>query len=168
MSTRFLCLGVLALLTLGAGGRQPQREPSGTAARQEPRGSCGTVTGAVAALGPDLIVIRGAEPRPMQLEVGPELAVTVAGRPASREVLAPGMEVRATYQLIDGQPTAVSIDAALLSRPEAARPGSEPPPPPPPRAAPPTSPQEEFQPSPMETSPSPPPYVGPVGPLPLP
>jgi hypothetical protein len=168
MSMRFLSLGVLALLTVGAGGRQPRQEPSGTATRQELRGQCGTVTGAVAALGPDLIVIRGAEPRPMQLEVGPELAVTVAGRPASREVLTPGMEVRATYQLIDGQPTAVSIDAASLTRPEVARPGSEPQPPPAPRTAPPTSPQGEFQPSPMETPPSPPSYVGPVGPLPLP
>jgi hypothetical protein len=127
------------------------------------------VKGSVAAVGPDLIVIRGgAESRPLPLEVGPDVAVTVAGRPAPRDALTPGMEVRATYEVLDGQPTAVSLDATSPARPPGpSRPEDELPASPPPRAAPPATPQEEFQPSPLETPP-PPPDIGPPAPLPTP
>jgi hypothetical protein len=164
MSIRLIPLGVLVLLAGGALGGEPPAQ----ATRQEVRGQCATVTGSVAAVGPDLVVIRGAGSQPVPLEVGPDVRVTVGGRPASRDALTPGMEVRATYEVLDGQPTAVSLDAESPSRPGPPPAEEELRPSPPPRTESPASPQGQFQPSPMETPPPPPPDLGPPAPLPLP
>lgn len=168
MSIRFIPLGVLVLLAGGALAQEVSQTPSAPAAREETRGQCGTMTGSVAAVGPDLIVIRGVESKPLPLEVGPDVEVTLGGRRTSREALTPGMEVRATYEMRDGEATAVRLEATPPAPAGPPRTQEQAPTSPPPRVEPPTSSQGAFQPSPVETLPPPPPELGPPGPLPTP
>lgn len=69
-----------------------------------------TVTGEVAAVGPNLVIIRGAEPQPLRLTVSQDTQVLVDGQPSSVTELEPGSEVRVTYQIERGRQVAVRIE----------------------------------------------------------
>jgi colicin import membrane protein len=69
-----------------------------------------TVTGEVAAVGPNLVIIRGAEPQPLRLTVSEDTQVLVGGQPSSVSELEPGSEVRVTYEIERGRQVAVRIE----------------------------------------------------------
>jgi hypothetical protein len=46
----------------------------------------------------------------MSLKLSDSTAVTIDGKPSSPTQIQPGSDVRASYQVVDGQPTALKID----------------------------------------------------------
>lgn len=76
-----------------------------------------TVVGELAAIGPDTLIIRGPNPQPLRLGLGERTVVTIGGQRVSAEELIAGTEVRATYQIVEGRPVALEIDATPAPAP---------------------------------------------------
>ena len=57
----------------------------------------------------DQLKVRSGD-REMALKVNDSTAVTVDGKPSSTAQIQPGSDVRASYQMVDGQATALKID----------------------------------------------------------
>lgn len=76
-----------------------------------------TVVGELAAIGPDTLIIRGPDPQPLRLGLGERTVVTIGGQRVSPEELIAGSEVRATYQILEGRPVALEIDATPAPAP---------------------------------------------------
>ena len=70
-----------------------------------------SVTGRVLQAQGDKIEVRTPGQDVLQLQVTDSTAVRVNGKPASVSQIQPGSEVRASYQVVDGQPKALVIDA---------------------------------------------------------
>lgn len=112
MSRRLLPLGMIALIA-GCAADKEQRARTEELHTHQPemKSEQRTIAGEVAAVEPALVVIRGPDPLPLRLVVDETTQVMVDGQPASARVLTPGTEVRATYTVLQGQPTAVRIVA---------------------------------------------------------
>ena len=67
------------------------------------------INGKVFQASSDELKVRAGD-REMALKVNDSTAVTVDGRPASTAQIQPGSDVRASYQMVDGQATALKID----------------------------------------------------------
>jgi hypothetical protein len=70
----------------------------------------------------DAIRVRSPDQGDLRLKVNDSTAVVVDGRTGSPTQIQPGSEVRASYQMIDGQPTAVKVEVTSKNKP--ARTGS--------------------------------------------
>lgn len=69
------------------------------------------VKGSVVAADGNQISLRTSDAQTLRLDVTADTAIRFDGRAASVEQLQPGTDVRASYQLIDGHPRALQIDA---------------------------------------------------------
>jgi hypothetical protein len=76
------------------------------------------------ALGADgnTLRVRSSDQGDLRLKLTDSTAITVDGRQGSVNDIQPGSDVRASYQVIDGQPTAVKLDVTSKNKP--ARSGS--------------------------------------------
>jgi hypothetical protein len=59
----------------------------------------------------DMLRVRSRNHGDLRLRLSSEAAVTVDGKQSSAANIQPGSDVRASYQVIDGQPTAVTVEA---------------------------------------------------------
>lgn len=82
-----------------------------------------SVDGVVVQANPSELVLKTSSDPQLRLKVSGTTAVTVNGQQGSVDQLQEGNQVRASYQLVDGQATAVKIDAA----PQQAQPLPQPP-----------------------------------------
>ena len=58
----------------------------------------------------DELVLRSSDQGDLRLKLNDSTAVTVDGQMGSADQIKPGEDVRASYQVIDGQPTATKIE----------------------------------------------------------
>jgi len=65
--------------------------------------------------GSDQVQIRTQDKDLLQLQITDSTAVTLNGQTASAAQLPPGSDLRASYQMVDGQPKALKIDATSKS-----------------------------------------------------
>ena len=88
-----------------AGGDGTQR------AERASTGGIGVVAGRVAAARPGEVVVESTERPEIALRIGSETRIAVDGQPAPATRLAPGVEVRASFEQQGGRATALSIEA---------------------------------------------------------
>ena len=69
------------------------------------------VSGQAVSANKDEILLRSSDQGDVRLKLNDSTSITVDGKMGTGEQIQPGEDVRATYQLIDGQPVAVKIDA---------------------------------------------------------
>jgi len=74
-----------------------------------------TARGTVVQAGNDQVQIRTQDKGLLQLQITDATAVTLNGQTASAAQLPPGTDLRASYQMVDGQPKALKIDANAKS-----------------------------------------------------
>jgi len=74
-----------------------------------------TASGTVVQAGSDQVQIRTQDKDLLQLQITDSTAVTLNGQTASAAQLQPGTDVRASYQMVDGQSKALKIDATSKS-----------------------------------------------------
>jgi hypothetical protein len=98
-------LAALALLAACGDRGAPARQDVGPGAGRH------EIAGTVARAGGDAVVIRPTNQPEVTLRVNPSTSVTFDGQPASAAKLEEGAEVRASYEVRDGGPTAVRIEA---------------------------------------------------------
>lgn len=70
-----------------------------------------TVRGQALSASKDELVLRSSDQGDLRLKLNDSTAVTVDGKLGSPDQIRPGGDVRASYQVIDGQPVALSIEA---------------------------------------------------------
>jgi colicin import membrane protein len=61
----------------------------------------------------DEVLVRSSDQGELRLKVNDSTAISVDGKMASAEDIKPGQDVRASYQVVDGQPTALRIEASM-------------------------------------------------------
>jgi hypothetical protein len=69
------------------------------------------VSGTAVDASDEVVRLRSRNRGDIRLKLSPETAVTVDGKQSSASNIQPGSDVRASYQVIDGQATAVTLDA---------------------------------------------------------
>ena len=74
-----------------------------------------SASGTVVQAGSDQVQIRTQDKDLLQLQITDSTAVTLNGQTASAAQLPPGSDLRASYQMVDGQPKALKIDATSKS-----------------------------------------------------
>jgi len=68
------------------------------------------VRGRAVSANKDEVLLRSSDQGDVRLKLNDSTSITVDGKMGTGEEIQPGEDVRATYQVIDGQPTAVKID----------------------------------------------------------
>jgi dsDNA-specific endonuclease/ATPase MutS2 len=70
-----------------------------------------TVDGRVVSAGGNELTVRAPDQGDLKLKATDSTTVTVNGRSATLDQITPGEDVRASYQVIDGQPVALTVEA---------------------------------------------------------
>ena len=68
------------------------------------------VSGRAVSASNDEVLVRSSDQGDLRLKLNDSTAVTVDGQMGSADQIKPGEDVRASYQVIDGQPTATKIE----------------------------------------------------------
>ena len=74
------------------------------------------LTGQVLSAADDSVQVRTSDAQVLNLKVSDSTSVLLNGQSASAKQLTPGSDVRASYQLVDGQPRAVRIEATTSAK----------------------------------------------------
>jgi len=119
-----LAAGMLALACKGEGDMGWQRpgpppragvsDAAGDGTQRAERASTdgvGVVAGRVAAARPGEVVVESTERPEIALRISGDTRIAVDGQPAAASQLAPGVEVRASFEQRGGRATALSIEA---------------------------------------------------------
>jgi flagellar biosynthesis GTPase FlhF len=109
--------------------QQQQAQQGQQAAQAQPSQAQQLVTGRVVTASPDELLLSsagGAGQSPLRLQVNEQTQVLVNGRQASVADITEGSQVRASYQNVEGEPTAVRVD--VTRSPGTSEPAGTPPP----------------------------------------
>src|SRR5205807_671224 len=89
---------------------EAQQQQQMTQQNQQAYMQAKNVRGQALSASKDELVVRSSDQGDLRLKLNDSTAVTVDGQLGSPDQIKPGQDVRASYQVIDGQPTAVKID----------------------------------------------------------
>jgi len=91
--------------------REAQQHQQLTQQNQQQWMQTKTVQGKAVTAGKDELLVRAPDQGDLRLKTNDSTTVTVDGKSASLDEIKPGEDVRASYQVVDGQPIALVIEA---------------------------------------------------------